>query len=51
MEGITHPAVDPSPVEGTWHAWIPDSSCGCRCCGGEAHGETEDEVLAKLDGG
>jgi hypothetical protein len=31
-------------VEGTWHAWI---STG-EFTGAEAHGRTEDELLAKL---
>jgi hypothetical protein len=47
MEGNANPEIA-SPVEGTWHAWIPDSGCGCRFCGADAHGETEDELAAKL---
>jgi hypothetical protein len=41
-----HPEVSGWPwcVEGTWHAWI---STG-EFTGAEAHGRTEDELLAKL---
>jgi hypothetical protein len=51
MEGNTYPEIGPSPVEGTWHAWIPDSRCCCGFCGAEAHGRDEGELLAKLPGG
>lgn len=54
MEGITswpgpqlartHPEADICLVEGIWRAWIPDGAGG----GSEAHGYTEDELLAKL---
>jgi hypothetical protein len=59
MEGITrlpgsrlaefaraHPEAVICRVEGTWHAWVPDGDC----TGAEAHGRTEDELLAKLGG-
>ena len=58
MEGITrlpgarlaeyqrdHPGTVICQVEGTWHAWVPDG-----CGGAEAHGRTEEELLAKLGG-
>ncbi len=48
MEGNTRTEIIPGPAEGTWHAWIPDSDCGCGHCGAEAHADTEDELLAKL---
>jgi hypothetical protein len=35
-------------VEGIWRAWIPDAAN--PAAGEMAHGYTEDEVLAKLDG-
>ena len=44
--GSAHPEIDlpPCSVEGNWHAFIPDGHGG----GAEAHGRTEDELLAKL---
>jgi hypothetical protein len=55
VEGITaariaqlaraHPEADICLVEGTWHAWIPDRA---GSGGAEAHGRTEEELLAKL---
>lgn len=42
-----HPETVICCVEGTWHAWLPDGHGG----GQAAHGRTEDELLAKLDGG
>lgn len=40
----SHPEISYCQVEGTWRAWIEMS--GRR--GWEAHGHTEDELLAKL---
>ena len=50
MEGTASTEISPAPVEGTWHAWTPDSRCVCGFCGTEAHADTEGELAAKLDG-
>jgi len=63
MEGITRTAASrlaaykrthrdvsiwQAKATGRWYAWVPD---GDGCAGSAASGRTEDELLAKLDGG
>ncbi len=45
-----HPGVSiwQAKATGMWYAWVPD---GDGCAGSAASGRTEDELLAKLDGG
>ena len=45
-----HPGTDiwQAKATGRWYAWVPD---GDGCAGSAASGRTEDELLAKLDGG
>ncbi len=47
MFARAHPEISICLVEGVWRAFEPDGDGG----GCETHGRTEDELLAKLDGG